>query len=64
MLQHKAARSLDLTIVTVTDFFETAYFFIQIRLEGALNRSGERSQNKVVLVSAFVGFVWTEGRFA
>ena len=38
-------------------------FFILIRLDEALNHSGERLQNNTVLMTGFTGFVWTEGRF-
>ena len=43
--------------------FWNRIFFILIRLDEALNHSGERPQNNTVLMTGFTGFVWTEGRF-
>ena len=44
-------------------FLKPHIFFIRIREDGVLNRSGEQSQNNAVSVSGFTGFVWTEARF-
>ena len=43
--------------------FWNCIFFIRIRLDEALNHSGERLQNNTVLMTWFTGFVWNEGRF-
>ena len=46
------------------DSGNTAYFVTQLRVDGALNHSGERFQNDAVSVSGFTGFIRAEGRFA
>ena len=46
------------------DIFEPIYFFVQSRVNRALNHSGERFQTNTVPVQpGFTGFVWTQGRF-
>ena len=45
------------------DIFETAYFFIPIRVDGVFDVFEEWFQSNAVLMSGFTGFLWTEGRF-
>ena len=45
-------------------WFKPIYFFVQSRVNRALNHSGERFQTNTVPVQpGFTGFVWAQGRF-
>ena len=48
---------------TNPDIFEPAYFYIRLRVDGVLNRSGERVQNDAFSVPGFTGFLWMEDWF-
>ena len=50
-------------VPTNSEIFETAYLFMRIRVDGALNHSGERFKNNAVSMSELTGFVWTDGLF-
>ena len=50
-------------VPTNSEISETAYLFMRIRVDGALNHSGERFKNNAVSMSELTGFVWTDGRF-
>ena len=57
-----AAKLLTGPVYTNVEIFEFRYIFTWIRVDGALNHSGERFQKDVVSVS-FTGFLRTEGQF-
>ena len=42
-------------VPTNSEIFETAHFFTRLRVDGALNHSGERLKKHTVLVSGFTG---------
>ena len=56
-----AVKLLTGPVYTNVEIFEFRYIFTWIRVDGALNHSGERFQKDVVSVS-FTGFLRTEGQ--
>ena len=47
------------TSTRIQTCFETSYFFTRIRVDGALNQSGERFQRNAVSESGFTGFAYS-----
>ena len=60
-LKCNAAKLLTGPVCINVEIFESRYIFTWIRVDGALNQSGERFQDVVSL--SFTGFLRTEGQF-